>query len=277
MSLPAYVSRNGALIRPEEAHISVFDPAIYGAYGVYESMQVSRGVVFALQPHLQRLARSAALLDLPLPAGAQTLERWITDVLVANNVRDCTLRFFVIGAENGGEVVAYLWPQPPAALPAGIYAEGASVITFDGQRFLPECKSLNNLASSLARRAAEASGAHEAVLCHDGHLSEGANSNLFAVHDGIVVTPPAGQVLPGVTRDIVMRLAEQADIPLIEAVLPRSQVVTWSECFITSTGRHVMPVTQIDGRPVRNGQVGPITQRLRDLFEACFARATDCF
>jgi len=277
MSLPAYVSRNGAMIRPKEARISVFNPAIYGAYGVYESMQVNGGVVFALQPHLQRLARSAALLDLPLPAGAQILERWIADVLAANGARDCTLRFFVLGAENGGEVIAYLWPQPPTIFPAGIFSEGAPVITFEGHRYLPECKSLNNLASTLARRAADAAGAHEALLHHDGHLTEGANSNLFAVQDGIVLTPPAGQVLSGVTRNVVMGLAGQAGIPLIEAVLPRSQVATWSECFITSTGRHVMPVTHIDGHPVHNGQVGPITQRLRDLFEACYAQATGGF
>src|SRR5512136_3180603 len=84
MALPIHVSRNGVLIPPTQACVPVFTPALYGAYGIYESMQVANGVVFALDAHLQRLAHSAALLEMPLPADTLTAKRWIAAVLAAN-------------------------------------------------------------------------------------------------------------------------------------------------------------------------------------------------
>lgn len=274
MSLPTYVSRNGVLIRPTQACVSVFNPAIYGAYGIYESMQVTRGIVFALNAHLHRLARSAELLGLALPADLPGLEKWIAEVLAANGAEECTLRLFVVGAENDGEIVAYIWPQAPVIYPGGLYTNGASAVTVSGQRFLPEAKSINTLVSYLARRQAQAAAAHEGLLVHDGYLTEGANSNLFAVLHGVAVTPPAEQVLAGVTRDLLIGLAQRNGIEVRQAPVALAELPLWSECFITSTSRHVMPVTVIDGRPVGGGEVGPVTRRMMGLFEECFARAT---
>ncbi len=160
------------------------------------------------------------------------------------------------------------------AYPAAFYAHGAPAITFEGQRFLPEAKSLNTLVSFLSRRRAHAIGAHEGLLHHDGYFTEGSNSNLFAVIDGVVLTPPAGQVLAGVTRDVLISLAAQNGIVLQETRLAVCEQSNWAECFITSSSRHIMPVTTIDGRPVGDGRVGPLTRRLMTLFEAYFAQAT---
>ena len=105
MAAPLYVSRNGALISPADAAISVFNPAIYGAYGVYESMQVRNGIVFEQAAHLARLAHSAEIISLPLPAEPAVIGRWIAEVLAANQMAgcaECTLRLFVVGPENGG-------------------------------------------------------------------------------------------------------------------------------------------------------------------------------
>lgn len=273
MSLPLYVSRNGVLITPAQACVPVFNSALFGAYGVYEAMQVSRGVVFELDAHLQRLARSASILELPLPADLPTLAAWTAEVLAANAATDCALQLFVVGAENGDETTAFIWPRPPIVHPARFYSQGASAVTFAGQRFLPEAKSLNTLVSYLARRHAQRAGAHEGLLHHDGYLTEGASSNLFAVIDGVVITPPAPEVLSGVTRDIVMGLAARDGIAVREGRLALSELPRWQECFITSTSRHVMPITTIDGQPVGNGQVGPVTRRLMALFESYFEQA----
>jgi D-alanine transaminase len=274
MSLPIHVSRNGVLIHPARACVPVFNPAIYGAYGIYESVQVANGIAFALDAHLQRLAHSAAVLEMLLPADVSTFNRWITEVLAANAATDCTLRLFVIGAETGGETVAYIWPQSPITHPAGHYIQGAPAITFPGQRFMPEAKSINTLASYMARRQAQAADAHEALLTRDGYLTEGANSNLFAVADGVVLTPPSDQVLAGVTRDILINLAHRHGVEVREAPLPAASLVRWTECFITSTSRHVMPITTVDGKRIGSGEVGPLTRRLMTLYEEYFARAT---
>lgn len=270
MSLPLFVSRNGELISPEQAAVSVFNPALYGAYGVYESIQIARGKPFALAAHLQRLAHSAAILELPLPADPTTFENWITTLLKANRAVECTLRIFAVGPENGGAATAYLWPQPNPVYQAACYTAGADVITYEGQRFLPEAKSLNNLVALLSRRRALALGAHEALLHHNGYLTEGSNSNLFVVLDGAIITPPTDQVLPGVTREIVLKLAHQAGIEIRQAPLALADRPAWHECFITSTSRHVMPVTVVDGRPVGDGRVGPLTRRVMELFEEYF-------
>ncbi len=156
MDLPVYISRNGVLIPPAEARISVLTPTLYGAYGVYESMQVVDGAPFEVAAHLRRLARSAEILGLPLPADRVTFQRWITEVLAANDALTCTLRLFVVGPENGRETVAFIWPQPPPVYPQAYYALGATAITFEGYRYLPQAKSLNSLVSFLAQRTARA-------------------------------------------------------------------------------------------------------------------------
>jgi len=274
MGLPLYVSRNGVLIPPSHASVPIFNSALYGAFGVYESMQVANGVVFEQGAHLARLARSAGILELPLPASLATFDRWIAEVLAVNAAPDCTLRLFVVGAENGGEVTAFIWPQPTRAYPAALYAQGAPAITFEGQRFLPEAKSLNTLVSFLSRRWAHATGAHEGLLHHDGYFTEGSNSNLFAVVDGVVLTPPVQEVLSGVTRDVLIGLAAQDGIALQETRLAVRDWHRWAECFITSSSRHIMPITAIDGQPVGDGKVGPLTRHLMTLFESYFTQAT---
>jgi D-alanine transaminase len=274
MVSPLYVSRNGELIAPSEAAISVFNPAIYGAYGVYESMQVRHGIVFEQEAHLARLAHSAQIIGLPLPAGLTTIGHWIAAALAANHMDDCTVRLFMIGPENGGRVTAYIWPQGSPVYPQEYYAAGATAVTFEAQRYLPEAKSLNTLVSFMAQRHAHAAGVHEALLFHDGNLTEGSNSNLYAVIDGALVTPPAQQVLSGVTRDVALQLATENRIAWREDRLPLAGIAGWRECFITSTSRHIMPVTQIDGRPIGDGTVGPLTRRLSGLFEAYFEAKT---
>jgi branched-subunit amino acid aminotransferase/4-amino-4-deoxychorismate lyase len=268
---PSFVLRNGVMIPAAEAGISVFNPAIYGSYGVYESMQVAGGVVFEQEAHLRRLAYSAQVIELAFPASLATIAAWIARVVAGQGEQDCTIRLFVVGPDNGGEPTAFIWAQPPAAYPPTCYTDGANAITFEARRFLPQAKSLNMLASNLAQRRARAAGVHEAFLHHDGVLTEGSNSNLFAVWNDIVLTAPDEEVLAGVTRDVLLALARGAGIHVREMLLPLDEIGGWDECFITSTSRHVMPVTRIDGQIVGDGKVGPLTKRLRDLFEAYFA------
>lgn len=271
MPPPTRISRNGVFLSPSSAAVSVLNPAIYGAYGVYESLQLARGVVFAKEAHLARLEHSARAIGLPLPASGQVIGRWIDEVVASEAVTDGTVRLFALGPDDGGEPSAYVWVQPPVNHSADLYTAGATVVTFEAQRFLPEAKSLNSLASYMAQRRARARSVHEALLHHDGHLTEGSNSNLFAVIDGELLTPPATEVLSGVTRDIVVMLARREDLPIREAPLWLTEVGRWTECFITSTSRHVMPVTQVDGKPVGAGGVGSLTTRLHSAYEAYFA------
>jgi branched-subunit amino acid aminotransferase/4-amino-4-deoxychorismate lyase len=273
MRLPSFVSRNGALIDPSVANVSIFTPALSGSYGVYESMHVTSGRVFALQAHLERLQGSARQLGISLPASS-TIAAWVGAVLVAHESPDCTLRLFVVGAEDGAEPTVFVWPQLLAVYPLDMYRQGVAAITYAGARALPTAKSLDALVAYLARRRAGSMGVHEALLYHDGRLTEGSNSNLFVVRGGVLQTAPAAQVLSGVTRDVTLQLArEWGQIRVDETDLWLADVPEWEEAFITSTSRHIMPLTRLDGRPIGKGAVGPVTNSLMVRFESYFEAA----
>ncbi|GAB4514111.1 MAG: branched-chain-amino-acid transaminase [Anaerolineae bacterium] len=267
MSLPMIVCRNGELIPAEEARVSIFNPALYTAFGVYESIQCEKGVVFHLEDHLKRLTHSARLLEMPLPADVETIASWLPPLLAANQSPTCLIRLYVLGPNGHEPGLAFLWPEAPRRYTRDLYEAGATAILYNGTRALPQAKSLNTLVNFLARRQAQSVGAHEGLLCHDGYVFEGSSSNLFAVIGGQLVSPPEEMILSGVTRDIVLRLAREEGIPTASRLLPVEEMTTWDEAFITSTSRHVMPLVRVDGRPVGPGRVGPVTKRLMEAFE----------
>ncbi|HEY63065.1 MAG TPA: hypothetical protein G4O02_00680 [Caldilineae bacterium] len=270
MSLPIYVCRNGDLIPAEEARVSIFNPALYTAFGVYESIQCEGGVIFHLEDHLERLARSACLLDMPLPADLKTIASWIPPLLQANRSPTCLIRLYVLGPNGREPALAFVWPEAPRSFSRALYEVGATAALYYGARALPQAKSLNTLVNFLARRHAQAMGAHEGLLAHDGYIYEGASSNLFAVRGGRIVTPPEETVLSGVTREIVLRLAREHGIPISFELLPEADIPLWDEAFITSTSRHVMPLVRINGQPIGSGKVGPVTRCLMEAFEAYY-------
>ena len=132
---------------------------------------------------------------------------------------------------------------------------------------MPACKSLNTLVNFMARREATRAKALEGLLHHHGCIIEGSRTNLFAVRQGQLITPPASDVLSGITRDIILQVMQNTEYPVIETSLP-VDLSLYEEIFISSTSMHVMPITQISGHPIGNGQVGPITQLAMERFKA---------
>ena len=271
MTLPHVVSHNGRLIAPSDAHISVFNPVIFGAFGVYESIQLYHGVIFRLDDHLQRLADSAAAIDLELPAGLDTIARWTQEAIAANGCRDALIRMFALGPTPGHAPEIFIWPETPRAFPPEMYQQGVGAVTFRGERALPHAKSLNTLVNHLARMSALKAGEHEGLLV-DRHrcVTEGSTSNLFVVQDGVLVTAPEEDVLAGVTQLELLKLAGEMGLPVLQRPLPLAECPHWDEAFLTSTSRHVLPLVRIDGQPVGDGRPGPVTRRLHETFEAHF-------
>ena len=271
MSLPRVVSRNGHFMSPSDAHISIFNPVIFGAFGVYESIQLYAGAIFLLEDHMQRLAASATAIDLALPADLDTIADWTRAIVAANECRDALIRIFALGASpnNGPEI--FIWPETPRALPASLYEQGAGAVTYTGERALPQAKSLNTLVNHMAKARALAAGEHEGVLLdRDGNMTEGSSSNLFVVRGGALLTAPEEDVLAGVTQIEVLQLAEKLGIPVLREKLPLADRQRWDEAFLTSTSRHVLPLVRLDGQPIGVGVPGPVTLRLREAFEERF-------
>jgi len=271
MALPNVVSHNGQLIAPSDAHISIFNPAIFGAFGVYESIQLYQGVIFRLDDHLQRLADSAAAIDLKLPAGLDIIARWTQEAIAANGCRDALIRMFALGPTSGHAPELFIWPETPRTLPTEVYEQGVGAVTFQGERALPHAKSLNTLVNHLARMHALQAGEHEGLLVDRALcVTEGSSSNLFIVLDGVLLTAPDEDVLAGVTQLELLKLAGELGLPVLQRPLLLAERLHWDEAFLTSTSRHVLPLVRIDGRPIGDGRPGPVTLRLHEAFEAHF-------
>lgn len=274
MTLPHFVSRNGQLILPAEAHISIFNPVIYGAFGVYESIQLAQGVLFRLPDHLERLAESAAAIDLDLPADLRTIAGWTEAVVAANRCQDAIVRLFALGPSPTDGPEVFIWPEPPRVIASELFQRGVGAVTYRGERALPHAKSLNTLVNHMARARALAAGEHEGILVNrQGCVTEGSSSNLFVVQNDTLLTAPADEVLAGVTQLEVLKLAARLQIAVERRPLPLAEQHRWQEAFLTSTSRHVLPLVRLDGRPIGSGQPGPVTMRLRQAFEEQFAAA----
>ncbi len=262
-----HVSLDGQIVPASEARVSLLDTALLNGYGVYESVEVIGGRPFHLDDHMARLTESAAMIEIDLQHTADEMAEWAWR-LVRQVEGDYILRVVALGAvgETDDVLVAML-PQLLPRYPEQYYQRGVDLVTYEGSRHLPACKSLNTLVNFLARRHAARAGAHEAILSSDGRLTEGSRSNIFAVQKDELLTPPASQVLSGITRDIVMRVAMEAGWPVCERSLWLAELPEYDEFFITSTSMHVMPVVAIDGVPVDKGRAGHVAADLIRRFE----------
>lgn len=267
-----YIILNGDLIFFEQAQISLFNPAHFSSFGVYETVKIDRGRPFYFEEHLHRLHKSAQMIELELEVTVQTLGEWFTKLINLDPQATWSLKILALGAvEAGGKPTIALQPTPLPTYPDIFYEQGATAVCYEGQRFLPTCKSLNTLVNTLARRAATRAGALEGLLHHAGYFTEGSRSNLFAVYKGELLTAPADTVLSGITRDIIVEVMAETAYPVVETEVvadPRR----YDEVFISSTSMHVMPITQIEGQPVGDGQVGPITKVAMAQFKAHYWR-----
>jgi D-alanine transaminase len=147
---------------------------------------------------------------------------------------------------------------------------GASVITVPDDRWNRcDIKSVNLLANCMAAQAAAEAGCDEAVLvADDGSVVEGSHTSVFGVKDGSIWTTPLGpHILPGITRALVLRLAAQAGIPVVERSLKKSELREIDELFLTGTTSEVLPVTRVDSQPVGRGTPGPVTTRLAATYQ----------
>jgi branched-subunit amino acid aminotransferase/4-amino-4-deoxychorismate lyase len=277
--LPSWVSRNGELVPPADATISIMANTIYSAWGVYESLQLWEGVIFHLEEHLRRLFESAREIELPLAADLETHRQWVEALVAAEmasspaGVQRATIRLFSVGPDGGQEARSFIWLTPLHPPDAQRYEQGVGAVTYRGERTLPNAKSLNNLVNTLARRKASAAGEEEGLLVdNDGNLIEGATSNFYVIQDDTLLVPPPADILSGVTLQIVLRLAAEASISVVRQKLPLAARDQWAEAFITSTSRHILPLVRLDGQPIADGRPGPLTRELHRRFEEYFTR-----
>jgi branched-chain amino acid aminotransferase len=267
---------DGGLVDPASASVSAFDHGLTVGDGVFETLRVYRGTPFALRRHLDRLARSAAGLALPVPDRAE-LERACAEVVAAAGLAEARLRLTVTGGpgplgsprgEAPPTVVAAVAPLAPVS-PAAAVAVAPWPRNERGP--LAGLKTTSYAENVVLLAWADERGAEEAIVADTtGRLCEGTGANVFVVHDGRLRTPTlASGCLAGVTRALVLELtdAEEIDLPL-------DALATAEEAFLTSSTREVQAIGEVDGHALPPTP-GPRTKEAAAAFRELVASNLD--
>ncbi len=253
---------NGTRVAPDAASVSVLDHGLLYGDGVFEGLRFYQGRCLLLTEHLQRLWQSAHGLQLAIPYTQQQLADAIDDTIAASDLREGYLRLVVTRGTGPLGVDPTNCPQPTVFIIADklqmVAAEkrqsGLRVAIVASRRVPNSCwdsriKSLNYLNNVLARLQARGAGADDAIMLNEnGHVAEGTAANVFAVRDGVLLTPPVSDgALAGVTRALILRLADGLALPWRETSLTAHDLYAADECFFTGTGIELLPLRTVDG------------------------------
>lgn len=274
---------DGELKPGAEATVSVFDHGLLYGDGVFEGIRTYARRIFRLDAHLDRLWDSARAIALEIPMSRAELAQAVRDTVRANHQEDGYIRLVVTRGVGDLGVDPRKCPRPTvfiiatdiAVYPRERYEAGMRVVTVPTRQISPDVfdariKSLNYLKNVLARIEANNAGVDEAIMLNAaGYVAECSADNVFVVKKGRLMTPPVEDgALGGITRDAILALAAQRDIPAAATRLGRFDLYTADEMFVTGTGAEVMPVVGVDGRTVGDGRPGPITRALTEAFHA---------
>jgi len=272
---------NGHFLAPEDARVSVFDHGFLYGDGIYETLRAYRGAVFLLDRHLERLQRSADAIALTLPLSPEEIAAAIRESLAVNKLQDAYIRIQLSRGPGEIGLDPALCPVPTVVIvvkpfhdyPREQYEQGVAVAIVRTRRnhplaLDPAIKSTNFLNNILAKTESLRAGAYEGIMLNwKGYVAEGTISNIFTVRKGVLHTPHRSTgILGGVTRALVLQIAERSRIKVREVMLRPRDLDNADECFITNTTIEVLPVTSVDGRTVGVGTPGPVTRTLMQAY-----------
>ena len=272
---------DGQIVDLSEKVISMEDRGYQFGDGVYEYAKVYNGKCFSLKPHIDRLYRS--LRELRIPA-VFTYDEMVSihERLIAES-----------GIQNGGiylQITRGTAPRvhnfPDAVVPcltmtirpssinAAQWETGVGVISAPDERWLRcDIKSLNLLGNVLNKQKAKEAGCYETIQIRDNMVTEGTSSNFFIVKDGVIWTyPTCNLILKGVTRTwVVDEIAPKAGLSVLEKAFTLDFALRADEAFLSGTTTEIMPIVTIDGKPVADGKVGPITRQIQKAYKELIA------
>ena len=268
---------NGEFLAADQAKVSVFDRGFLLGDGVYEVIPVYDGRCFQLKNHLKRLQNSLDGIRLANPYSDVQWQTVFEALINHHGSGDQALYIQVTRGVAPREHVfpdnttptIFVMSNPMQAVPEKYKQQGISAITVLDTRW-QKCniKAITLLPNSLLKQQAKDAGAEEALLIRDGYLTEGSSSNAYAVIDGVIYTAPKGEkILPGITRDVVLNIAKNAGIWLVEEAVAESQLATADELWVSSSTKEVLPITRLNGVKIGQGVPGPVWQKIDALYQ----------
>jgi branched-chain amino acid aminotransferase len=273
---------DGKFYPKSEAKVSVYDHGLLYGDGIFEGIRAYEGTVFKLDEHLDRLYRSAHAMLLEISLTKDEMKKAVLDTLKTNNLRNAYIRLVVTRGVGDLGLDPRKCAKPTLIIITtrliqlhsndrkkdGITAMVSWVKRDPVDATTHEIKSLNYLNSILAKIEANIASVDEAI-CLDkrGFVSEGVAENIFMVRNGEIRTPPTTTgALPGITREVVIKLAKRLGYAMIERNMTPNELFNADEVFFTGTAAEIIPVREINKRIIGTGKTGPITQRLMEEF-----------
>lgn len=277
---------NGQFIAWNDAKIHVLSHVVSYGSSVFEGIrcyETTNGpAVFRLAEHMRRMIDSAKIYRMELPYSVEQLNDAAVELVRENNLASCYIRPIVFrgyGAmgvhpgKNPIEVYMACW-EWGKYLGDEALSSGVDVCISSWNRIAPNTLPAlskaggNYMNSQLIRMEADVNGYAEGIaLDQQGYISEGSGENIFVIRDGKMLTPPLGaSVLPGITRDSIIKLAQALDIPVVETIIPRELLYIADEVFFTGTAAEITPIRSVDRIKVGEGRRGPITEVLQKEF-----------
>ena len=276
MSRTVYV--NEEYLPEEDAKISIFDRGFLFADGVYEVTSVLDGKLIDFDGHAKRLARSLNELDMQAPCTEEELLEIHRQLIARNDLNEGLIylqvtrgaadRDFVYPSADTKPTLVLFTQAKQIAISAAADS-GMKVISIPDERWgRRDIKTVQLLYPSMGKMMAKAAGADDAWMVEDGFVTEGTSNNAYIVtHDGTIVTRHlSSEILHGITRAAVLKMANEAQMKLEERPFTIKEAQHAAEAFITSASSFVMPIVSIDGAAVGTGAPGPIAMRLREIY-----------
>jgi D-alanine transaminase len=274
MSRIAYV--NGSFVPEADAKVSIFDRGYLFADGVYEVTPVVNGKLVDYDAHAERLDRSLNELRMSWPCTKPALRQMHVDLIAHNKLNEGIVymqvtrgvadRMFNFPKDITSSLIAF--PQVMKLVDNPNARTGVKVVTTNDIRWLRrDIKSIMLLAPVLGKQEAYEKGAAEGWMVEDGFVTEGTSSNAYIVKNNTVITRPiSNRILAGCTRRALFRLSQEHGVKIEERLFTPQEAYAADEAFLTSASQFVMPITEIDGKMIGGGQVGPVARKLRELF-----------
>ena len=271
---------NGDFVAKEDVSISPDDRGFVFGDGVYEVVRAEDGAFFRLDAHRERLRRSLSEIRLLDAVDLDAVWDAVQGLLPHNDLTTGDAKVY-LQITRGAAPRQHAFPASPVeptiyaraeaiTLPTEKWAQGVSVILRPDQRWARcDIKSLNYLPNVLANQAAMEAGAYEALLTREGFVTEGTHSSMAAVVDGTVVTRPlTNHVLPSITRQVLLELCADQEIPTMERPIAVDELSDADELLLLGTTTGIMPIVQVEDEAVGDGTPGPVVRELQEAFRA---------
>lgn len=265
-----YCFLNGKIVKENNAKISVNDIGIHRGYGVFEVLRTYNSKPFMVKEHLERLFNSAEKINLKIPYSKKQITDYINTLLVKNSHEESMIKILITGGESDDGVIpknkpTFLILVKILHIPKKeIYEKGVKIITFEHQRFLPTVKTLHYVQLIKSLETLRKEDAFTLLYTSNGHVLEGATCNIFFFKGGNLITPKTN-VLNGITRDLVIKLASK-NFTIKQKKVKLDMIRSCDEAFLTLTTKGIVPVVKIDDQIIGKGKVGSNTKSIMKIF-----------